>query len=143
MDSNQYLDTIKQLTTSKSVNVFSQACPLFVPLVEEGMIDNPAARLIVKEYLQKLIDANIDTLILGCTHFGLLEDEIRAYLGNVKIINSSTSLKDVVKKTLDEVGYNTKLPREVRINVTGDPNTLNIDWFTKEKLEINKVNIDE
>ena len=81
--SNKYLDTIKQLTTSKSVNVFSQACPLFVPLVEEGMIDNPAARLIVKEYLQKLIDANIDTLILGCTHYPLLSHLFLELMPNV------------------------------------------------------------
>ncbi|MBR3091375.1 MAG: glutamate racemase [Bacteroidetes bacterium] len=81
--SNKYLDTIKHLTTSKSVNVFSQACPLFVPLVEEGMIDNPAARLIVKEYLQKLIDANIDTLILGCTHYPLLSHLFLELMPNV------------------------------------------------------------
>ena len=57
-------------------------------------------------------------------------------------IPSKTSLKDVVKKTLDEVGYN-NLSQDIKITVTGDPDTLNISWFTKEKLDIKKVNIDE
>ena len=80
---------------------------------------------------------------MGCTHFGLLEPQIRTYLGDVNIINSSTSLKEVVKETLDEVGYNNTASQDIKITVTGDPNTLNISWFTKEKLDIKKVNIDE
>ena len=129
----------EKFLTGDSIGV---ACSEWVDIIEHKETGTKKSKESVERTL-KAVKGKCDNVILGCTHFGLLEDKIRAYLGNVKIINSSTSLKEVVKKTLDEVGYNTKLPREIRINVTGDPNTLNIDWFTKEKLEINKVNIDE
>lgn len=117
------------------------ACSQWVNLIEAGKTDTNEAKVSVEEHL-KDVKGKIDNVILGCTHFGLLEDHIRAYLGDVNIINSSTSLKDVVKKTLDEVGYN-NLSQDIKITVTGDPDTLNISWFTKEKLDIKKVNIDE
>jgi glutamate racemase len=73
----------------KQIETFSVACPLFVPLAEEGWGDHPAAELIAAEYLSNLRDNEIDTLILGCTHYPVLADIIQESVGDsVKLINS-------------------------------------------------------
>lgn len=80
-----------------NVLVFPVACPLFVPLVEEDCLDHPAARLIVQEYLKPLRQHRIDTLLLGCTHYPLLEGLIRSEIGDdVTIVNSATSCAEKV-----------------------------------------------
>jgi glutamate racemase len=63
--------------------VFPQACPLFVPLVENGRFrpGDPVAELVVAEYLDPLKQAGIDTLVMGCTHYPLLRDTVAAFLG--------------------------------------------------------------
>ena len=62
------------------VKVFQQACPLLVPLVETGEHKTEAARMILQKYLDPLLKKKIDTLILGCTHYGILEKQIKALL---------------------------------------------------------------
>ncbi|HEX8724688.1 MAG TPA: glutamate racemase [Gemmatimonadaceae bacterium] len=70
--------------------VAAQACPLFVPLVEEGWTDREATRLIAREYLEPLTHDHIDTLVLGCTHYPLLKPLLHALLGpGVRLIDSA------------------------------------------------------
>ena len=59
-------------TIAPDAHILARACPLFVPLVEEGWLDKDATRLIAREYLTPLRDAGVDTLVLGCTHYPLL-----------------------------------------------------------------------
>lgn len=91
---------------SKKVKVLTQACPLFVPLAEEGLIDHKATKIITKEYLNKFNGKNMDTLILGCTHYPILRDVIQKTVG--KNINLIDSAKPTAKK-LKEVLENEKL----------------------------------
>lgn len=69
--------------------MFSQACPLFVPLVEEGLFHDPATDLIIDRYLRPLKEAGIDTLILGCTHYPLLHQALKSYFGPEVVLVSS------------------------------------------------------
>ena len=70
--------------------VVSAACPLFVPLVEEGWFDHPAAELIAREYLEPLRRAGVDTVVLGCTHYPLLKPLLQRVLGaGVRLIDSA------------------------------------------------------
>ena len=62
-----------------AIEVYSRACPLFVPLVEEGWTDNEVVEMTVKAYLESLKQSGIDTLILGCTHYPLLKKAIRKF----------------------------------------------------------------
>ena len=62
------------------INVFAKACPLFVPLVEEGWTNDTITLEVAKRYLRELQDKDIDTLILGCTHYPLLSDLISGYV---------------------------------------------------------------
>jgi len=70
------------------LKIFQQACPLLVPLIEEGWAHKPEGKMILKKYLRFLKIRQIDTLILGCTHYpSLIKDIIRMMGKNVKIIN--------------------------------------------------------
>jgi glutamate racemase len=93
----------------KEINafVFSLACPLFVSLVEEHYIHYPAARLIVKDYLKPLKEQQIDTLLLGCTHYPLLKHLIQDELGNgIAIVDSAATCAEHVSAILRERGLN-------------------------------------
>jgi glutamate racemase len=83
------------------IEVFEKACPLFVPLVEEGWIKEKITFEIAKKYLTPLKKKKIDTLILGCTHYPLLKGVIQAIMGEeVKLIDSAISIAQKVKKFL-------------------------------------------
>lgn len=85
------------------VQVQTRACPLLVPLAEEGWIDHPATGLILEEYLRPMLSAGTDTLILGCTHYPVLRPAISAHVGDgVTLVESGPSTAQVVKRTLRE-----------------------------------------
>lgn len=84
------------------VVVTPRACPLFVPLVEEGWVDHPATRAIAREYLEPMLEANIDTLVLGCTHYPLLKPLLREILGpDVRLIDSAEETAAETARTLE------------------------------------------
>lgn len=87
------------------VEVFEKACPLFVPLAEEGWTDHKATELIAEEYLEELIEKEIDTLILGCTHYPILTEIIQKIMGaKVTLIDSGTAAAFEVENYLDGRG---------------------------------------
>ncbi|MBD3360620.1 glutamate racemase [Candidatus Peregrinibacteria bacterium] len=94
----------KEITKiNKNIKVVGSACPLLVPFIEEGWHNKPEAKSILKKYLKPLKTNNIDTLILGCTHYPLMKNDFQKIMGNkVKIISSgeatAESLKDYLKR---------------------------------------------
>lgn len=87
--------------------IASNACPLFVPLVEEGWIErnDEITTLTVKRYLEPIMKADVDTLILGCTHYPVLQDIIADIMGQgVALINMGVSVAEKVKKSLEITG---------------------------------------
>ena len=86
--SGAFPDLLKDM--DPDLKVYEQACPLFVPLVENGVTDkdDPIARLAVERYLLRFKDTDVDTMILGCTHYPLLSEVIADILPNVKLINT-------------------------------------------------------
>lgn len=87
------------------LKVYQQACPMWVPLIETGEYEKPGADYFVKEYLDAIQaqSANIDTLLLACTHYPLLQDKIEAYLpSNIKVVAQgdivATSLVDYLHR---------------------------------------------
>jgi len=91
------------LMNERRVRVFSAAAPLLVPLVEEGWLKKPETKRILKQYLLPLKRAQIDTLILGCTHFPLLKNLIAAIMGKrVRLVDPAEAVaKEVQKYILD------------------------------------------
>lgn len=91
ISSGAYEIKIKKI--KPQVKVFSQACPLFVPLAEEGWYDDPVTNLISYRYLNHLKVEDVDTVVLGCTHYPLLKNSIRKIFGNhVKLIDSGEAI---------------------------------------------------
>lgn len=85
--------------------IFARACPLFVPLAEEGWLDNDVARRTVALYLASLRKSGIDAMILGCTHYPLLRPVIGDFLGpSVRIVDSAEETADEVRRLLRERG---------------------------------------
>jgi glutamate racemase len=85
------------------VEVYSRACPLFVPLVEEGWTGNDVVEMTVKAYLGSLKQSGIDTLILGCTHYPLLKKAIRKFLGDaVYLVDSAEEIANEVSAVLKQ-----------------------------------------
>ena len=86
-------------------HVTALACPLFVPLVEEGWTNHEAAHLIAEEYLRPLVEDQIDTLVLGCTHYPLLKPLIGEIVGrSVRLIDSAEETAADTRRMLDESG---------------------------------------
>jgi glutamate racemase len=92
----------KILASRPAARIHSVACPLLVPLVEEGWLKKRETAMIVKKYLQPLRARQIDTLILGCTHYPLLKTVIQTKIGKrVKLIDSSICISEGIKHFLD------------------------------------------
>ncbi len=89
------------LALREKAEVFSQACPLFVPLAEEGWTDDDVTRTVAERYLASLKGAGVDTLVLGCTHYPLLKGVIREVMGSeVVLVDSAEAVAAEVREWL-------------------------------------------
>ncbi len=116
-----YPETIKSM--DNTVQVFSKACPLFVPLVEEGWFTGEVARLVAETYLGELKDKGIDTLILGCTHYPLLKGVISDVMGkSITLVDSAQETAKIVKDKLEELNLkNNSVKASYTFYVTDSP----------------------
>lgn len=97
--SGSYEKLIKEY--NGDLETFTQACPLFVPLVENGHFETEMARLAVDEYLHDIRDAGVDTLIMGCTHYPLLRKTIAEYMGDgVSLIDPGAETAKYLQKKI-------------------------------------------
>lgn len=97
--SGAYTRLIRELRPK--AEIYTRACPLLVPLVEEGWTDNEVAELTVEHYLRSLKTAGIDTVLLGCTHYPLLADAIARVLGPaVRLVDSASATAAAVRELL-------------------------------------------
>ena len=104
--------------------VFAAACPLFVPLVEEGRLSGNITRLIVEDYLTPLKAKDVDTLVLGCTHYPLLKEVIAEVMGpGVALIDSASETANEVERVLGKKGLlsGSGTPGSTRCLVTDAP----------------------
>ncbi len=101
--SSAYCTAIKSI--NPAVSTFVKACPLFVPLVEEGWADDDVTAVVAARYLDELKSHGIDTLVLGCTHYPLLRKTIGAIMGTgVALVDSAASTAIEVKRILTDSG---------------------------------------
>ncbi|MEZ4871088.1 MAG: glutamate racemase [Bdellovibrionales bacterium] len=91
----------KLIEKNPQLQVFQQSCPLFVPLVEEGLFEDPITNLIVYRYVHQLVQANIDTLILGCTHYPLLYKAIQKVTGSdIALVDPAVAIAQYLQSVL-------------------------------------------
>lgn len=134
------------------IQVFTQACPLFVPLVENGFTqkDNEVTTLVAKQYLEKLINSNVDTLILGCTHFPIISGIISSIMGkDVCLIDSGKEAGQVALDLLkqnDSLRFEKTLPNyQFFVSDTVKHFTINAPIILNEDvtLDVTKINIED
>jgi glutamate racemase len=91
------------LSINPKLKILSQSCPLFVPIIEEGLENHPIAELMIYEYLSPLLAKDIDALILGCTHYPILKKTINKLISKeIEIIDSSVLLSSYTKQYLNQ-----------------------------------------
>lgn len=108
-----------------TVTVVTQACPLFVPLIEEGWWDDPVTHMVAKKYLEPLHSYDIDTLILGCTHYPLIKMVIEKYapLSVKKILEAGPLLLNQLKDELISNSGDCSHSAPIRMITTVPPNS--------------------
>lgn len=128
----------KILKANSKVEIFSQPCPLFVPLVEEGMIEDEFTYEIVKRYLKPLKEKKVDVLVLACTHYPFLKKAIEKEMGvNVKIINPAEIVAKKIKEYLQAnpgIDKKTKKKNNYKFYFSSQPYNLE----KMNKLSLNK-----
>ncbi|MBK8870574.1 MAG: glutamate racemase [Elusimicrobia bacterium] len=102
VNSRAYEMALKRL--DKNVRVFARACPLFVPLVEEGWLNHDVTRRVANAYLKPLLKHKIDALVLGCTHYPLLKSVLGRVAGSVELIDSADETAKAVRSRLEQDG---------------------------------------
>lgn len=91
----------KKLQEAGRFEIISSACPLFVPLIEEGWLKTPEIKMIARKYLSVFKNKNIDTLILGCTHYPIIKNIIQAKIGRrVRLVDSAGAVASKLKEFL-------------------------------------------
>jgi glutamate racemase len=122
INSNAYARAIHE--HDPDIRVFSQACPLFVPLVEEGWWHHPVTRLTAQEYLRPVLAEHVDTLVLGCTHYPVIKSLIREIVGqDIRLVDSAEAMADITANLLHDMhlGNPQRNPPEYRFYVTDVP----------------------
>jgi len=138
ISSGAYEKAIKRIRSD--VKILNKACPLFVPIVEEGWADTEVAYLVAKEYLATLKEEDIDTLVMGCTHYPLLVNTLRKVMGEkVVLVNPAYETARSTKVALSELGLDAasqNLP-EYRYYVSDNPEKFAQigENFLKKKLD--------
>lgn len=135
-----------------SIQVVSAPCPLFVPLVENGRFrpGDAVAEMVAREYLEPLRKQEIDTLILGCTHYPLLSDIIRGVMGpEVTLVSAGEESAFALKRLLKEQGLRADESRQGNVAYYVSDRVENFEelasWFLQEDLhhEANRIDIDQ
>ncbi len=137
IDSNIYAEELKAL--KPDITVVQKPCPLLVPLVEEGKIKTAETKRILKSYLQGLKTKNVDTLILGCTHFSALEKSIVQIMGSKrKILNTgqviAAKLEDYLQRHPE---VESKLPKDSKYKLLFTDPTPNLKTLISQIVQKN------
>jgi glutamate racemase len=105
IESGAYELAIRESGGEREVEIFARACPLLVPLVEEGETDSQIARMVAEQYLAPLREQRIDTLVLGCTHYPLLKRVIDETIGlDVTLVDSAEATAEETAQLLEKHG---------------------------------------
>lgn len=123
---------IKLVEERENIIIHSKACPLLVPLAEEGWVRNGVAKLTIEIYLKELLDKNIDTLILGCTHYPLLEECIKETVPQINVVNPAIYTAIHTKNYLESLNLLNILDEE---NSQKEP----IFYVTDETSKFNRI----
>jgi glutamate racemase len=142
--SKSYPKAISKLAKAK---IYQQACPLFVPLVEEGLTDGEITDIIIKKYIKPLLSKRIDTLVLGCTHYPLLRKALEKNLDkNIVLVDSAKSTAMEVKRILEQKSLlaSKSNKKYLKFYVSDNPEKfkkIGMKFFSKSIKDVKKVDL--
>ena len=113
--SGTYQSKAKKIKSDLSL--YAKACPLLVPLIEEGMAEKKAAELIIREYLDEIVRENIEHVILGCTHYPIIKETIKRVYPDLNLIDSSLEVASSLELLLEEKNLKNKETTEGKISI--------------------------
>ena len=101
------------------IQVYAKACPLFVPLVENGRFQpgDPVIEIVAREYLEEMRSTDMDTLILGCTHYPLVEENINRLYPQLKLVDPAEQMARTVGRYLEEKGLVNDQPGQGKLDI--------------------------
>ncbi len=125
------------LALSPDIQVTARACPLLVPLIEEGWLEHPITDQIIMQYLEPLLAEGIDTLVLGCTHYPLLRNAMTRLLGDrVTLVDSAQNCASAVRELLEREGLSAPVTNESYLQVTLTDRPDNFLRVAREALQL-------
>lgn len=131
----------------RDIGIFSAACPIFVPLAEEGWTEGEVPELIARKYLNPLMAKNIDSLILGCTHYPLLHSIIKKVVGDkVEIIEPGKEAARLLEKFLDDNDLRAKGEGSLKVYLSDIPRDFDrtvVNFLGEKPGEIQLVNLQD
>ena len=131
--SHAYRTAIKKY--SPQAQVWESACPLFVPLVEEGWLTHPVTTTVAQVYLKPLLKNKIDTLVLGCTHYPLLKETLQPVVGSrVRLIDSAEQTAKEVERVLLKQGKQNPSKKKGRATYFVTDNTTSFSRLSRQFL---------
>ncbi len=122
IEENTYEEEIKKI--NKNIQVLNIATPKFATIVESGQANTDISNRYVKKYLQHLQEENLDAIILGCTHYPFLKNDIKKIIPNIEIINPAKQCVIDVKKYMNKKKLESSSIGDIKFYVTGD-----VDYF--------------
>ena len=119
VNSRAYERAIEEI--DNSIEVYAEACPLFVPLIEEGWLDDPVTDSVIARYLEQVLRFGADTLVLGCTHYPLIREAIQRHVGpDITLVDSAQNTALAVQKVLkqNKLAVPAKTVGKLRVSLT-------------------------
>jgi len=131
----------------RGINIYSAACPLFVPLAEEGWTEGEVPELIAKKYLEPLMARDMDSLILGCTHYPLLHSVIKKVVGNkVEIIEPGKEAAKILEEFMDDNDLRSKGDGSLKVYLSDIPRNFDrtvVNFLGERPAEIELVHLQD
>ncbi|MFI0348591.1 MAG: glutamate racemase [Chthoniobacterales bacterium] len=133
--SKAYHQAIKSI--QPDLTIFSTACPLLAPLIEEGLLDDEITRAVLRRYLEPMLETGIDTLVLGCTHYPLLKKAIKEITGpGVTLVDSAENCARAVQSLLGKNRLITSKKTAGSLDVILTDSSTGFFHLVAEKLEL-------
>lgn len=143
--SNAFEEELTKL--SSTIQVYEQACPKFVPLIENGEIESDKMQVAINEYITPLVENNVDTILLGCTHYELIQDKIHTQIPeNIRLITEGEATALKLKDYLDrhpEIENKLVKTNTIRMYVTKEDQTYEskVQQILDQTLRIESIRI--
>ncbi len=140
LNGEKYKCLVDELCNQYSVEVFEQACDGLVQQIEKGEIDTPQTISMLEHWLAPMRDANVDTIVLGCTHYPLVSKAIERVMRHpVALVQTADAISKRLLSLLEEKGHHNSGENHLHVAVTGEIQPAMVEHILGKKIEIDRV----